>query len=125
MLYAWPDALEKARAADRIIRRRLAKLALPLDRIHTEYIGIDSAHGAVSPEPAVEPNEVMLRIAVRSSDRAAVDRFGREMAPLVLGGPPGATGYAGGRARAEEVIAYWPALIERELVEPRLQVEVV
>ncbi len=125
MLYAWPDAFDKARAADRIVRRRIAKLELPLDRIHTEYIGVDAAHGAVSPEPTCDPAEVMLRIAVRGRDRAAVDRFAREMAPLVLGGPPGATGYAGGRARVEEVIAYWPALVDRSLVEPRLRVEVL
>ncbi|HEX6589795.1 MAG TPA: hypothetical protein VF039_12300, partial [Longimicrobiales bacterium] len=61
---------------------------------------------------------------VRGSDKAAVDRFGREIAPLILTGPPTVTGFAGGRPRAEQIVAYWPALIDRTQVEPHLEVEV-
>ena len=52
-------------------------------------------------------------LAVRSEDRAAVERFTREIAPLVLTGPPGVTGFAGGRPKVEEIVAYWPALIPK------------
>jgi len=66
----------------------------------------------------------VLRLAVRDTDRQKVDRFGKEIAPLVTAGPPGVTGFAGGRPKAQEVVAYWPALLAREEVEPRLAVSV-
>jgi hypothetical protein len=62
---------------------------------------------------------------VASEDRAAVERFTREIAPLVLSGPPSVTGFAGGRPRVQDVVAYWPALIDRREIEPHLRVEVV
>jgi hypothetical protein len=52
-----------------------------------------------------------------------VERFTREIAPLILGGPPTVTGFSGGRPRVQEVMAYWPALIDRGVVEDRLAVE--
>jgi hypothetical protein len=68
--------------------------------------------------------EVELRVGVRSADRAAVDRFTRELAPLILAGPPSVTGFAAGRPRVQEIMAYWPALIDRDAVERNLEVEV-
>lgn len=117
LTYAWPDAADKARAADRILRTRLADLGLAFDEIRTELLGLDSCFGprTVNNE---DPNEVVLRIGVRGRDRAALERFGREIAPLVLTGPPSVTGFAGGRPRPADVIAYWPALIPKHLVTP-------
>ncbi len=117
LTYAWPDAAEKARAADKILRTRLADLGLVFDEIRTELVGLDSSFGPRA-VPNEEQNEVALRIGVRSRDRDAVERFGREIAPLVLTGPPSVTGFAGGRPRATDVIAYWPALIPKHLVTP-------
>jgi hypothetical protein len=117
LTYAWPDAVEKARAADRILRIRLADLGLSFEEIRTELLGLDSTFGPRSAETA-DPNEVVLRVGVRGRDRDAVERFGREIAPLVLTGPPSVTGFAGGRPRPSEVIAYWPALIRKSLVTP-------
>jgi hypothetical protein len=68
--------------------------------------------------------EVGLRVGVRAAARETVDRFTREIAPLILAGPPTVTGFAGGRPRVQEVMAYWPALIDREAVEDGLAVEV-
>ncbi len=122
LTYAWPDAYEKAQAADRILRTRLADLSLDFDEIHTEYVGLNSCHGPLAAIPA-EVNEVLLRVGVRSQSQHAVERFGQEIAPLILTGPPGVTGFAGGRPKPSEVVAYWPALIEKTLVEPKVQVE--
>jgi plasmid stabilization system protein ParE len=55
-------------------------------------------------------------------DRKAVERFTREVVPLVLSGPPSGTGYGEGRPQVREVVAYWPALIPREEVEPTVEV---
>ena len=67
---------------------------------------------------------MVLRLGVRDSDPGKVERFGKEIAPLITGGPPGVTGFAGGRPRPQEVVAYWPALLAREEVEGRLAVTV-
>ena len=54
--------------------------------------------------PEFSPRAIWkLRIAVRGHDRAAVERFTREIAPLVLTGPPSVTGFAGGRPAVQEL----------------------
>jgi hypothetical protein len=63
-----------------------------------------------------------LRFGVRGEDKAAVERFTREIAPLVLNGPPSVTGFAGGRPKVEEIVAYWPALIDKTEVETAVEV---
>jgi len=125
LVYSWPDAPAKARAADRTLRARLDRLGLTFDEIRTELVGWDSTHGPLAGEPPADLPEVQLRVAVRSHDRASVERFTREIAPLVLTGPPSVTGFAGGRPRVQEIMAYWPALIAREVVEPGLTVDIV
>ena len=125
LTYAWPDAAAKARAADRVLRERMDRLGLRFDEIRTELVGWDSTHGHLAGEPPADLPEVQLRVGVRGSDRASVERFTREIAPLVLTGPPSVTGFAGGRPRVQEIMAYWPALIRRDQVEPRLEVEVL
>jgi malonyl CoA-acyl carrier protein transacylase len=78
-------------------------------------------HGALAPHPE-SAEEVTLRVSVRGNDRAAVDYVGREFAPLILTGPPGATGFAGGRPKASAVAAYWSGLIPRDRVTPKVEV---
>ncbi len=122
LTYAWPDALEKARAADRILRERLAALGLAFEEIRTEYVGYNACHGSLS-ERGQDPPEVMLRVGVRSRDRAPAERFGYEIAPLILTGPPAVTGFAGGRPKPVEVMAFWPALITKSAVQPTVRLE--
>jgi len=122
LTYAWPDALEKAKAADQILRTRLADLGLQFEEIRTEYVGLNSSHGPIAEMPNII-NEVVLRVGVRSHNRDAVERFGKEIAPLILTGPPSVTGFSGGRPKPSEVIAYWPALIPKSAVNPKVIVE--
>ena len=125
LVYSWPEAYDKAKAADKILRKRLATLGLSFEQILTEYVGVDATHGKLAGEPHPDIPEVMLRVGVRGPDRAAVERFTREIAPLVLTGPPSVTGFAGGRPAVEEIVAYWPALVARELIEPQVRVEML
>jgi hypothetical protein len=122
LVYAWPEALDKAEAADRVLRERLERLGLRFDEIRTEFLGASATHGALAGRAGDVP-EVQLRVGVRGADRAAVERFAREIAPLVLNGPPSVTGFAGGRPKVEEVVAYWPALIDKRVVTPHVSVE--
>ena len=108
----------------RTLAARLERLGLDLE-LRADLVGWDSTHGPLAGEPPPDLPEVQLRVAVRGQRRSAVERFTREVAPLVLTGPPTVTGYAGGRPRVEEIVAFWPALIRGEVVEPHLTVEVV
>ncbi|MHB9013880.1 MAG: acyclic terpene utilization AtuA family protein, partial [Ignavibacteriaceae bacterium] len=122
LTYSWPQALTKAKAADKILRKRLENLNLTFDEIRTEFIGYNSCHGPLSKENNEEDiNEIMLRVAVRSQDYISIERFGKEIAPLILTGPPSVTGFAGGRPKPSEVVAYWPALIPKKLVQPEVK----
>jgi hypothetical protein len=121
LVYAWPDALEKAKAADCVLRSRFDRLALKFDKILTEFVGVNATHGSLALE-VPDPPEVQLRVGVLSQDRATVERFTREIAPLVLNGPPSVTGFAGGRPKVEDVVAYWPALIDRSVVVPQVEI---
>ena len=124
LVYAWPDALAKAQAADRILRQRLKDLKLEFEAIHTEFVGVDATHGRLARATIEADNvpEVQLRVGVRARDEAPVDRFTREIAPLILNGPPSVTGFAGGRPKPEEIVAYWPALIDKQVVKPMVEV---
>ena len=123
LTYSWPQALTKAKAADKILRKRLELLNLKFDEIRTEFIGYDACHGPLSTQLDENLiNEIMLRVAVRSHDYNSVERFGKEIAPLILTGPPSVTGFAGGRPKPSEVVAYWPALIPKKLVKPEVRI---
>jgi hypothetical protein len=121
LVYAWPDALEKAQLADRVLRERLDNMGLSFDHLLTEFVGVSATHGPLSVRAGEAP-EVQLRVGVRSNDRKAVERFTREIAPLVLNGPPSVTGFAGGRPKVEEIVAYWPALVDKSVVETKVEV---
>jgi len=121
LVYAWPDALDKAKLADRVLRERMDNLGLKFDQVLTEFVGVSSTHGPLVGD-AGDPPEVQLRIGVRGDDKAKVERFTREIAPLVLNGPPTVTGFAGGRPKVEEIVAYWPALIDKTVVTPKVEV---
>ncbi|MCH8941971.1 MAG: DUF1446 domain-containing protein [Bacteroidetes bacterium] len=123
LAYSWPQALTKAKAADKILRKRLENLNLKFDEIKTEFVGYNATQGPLSTEIDEDKiNEIMLRIGVRSNDYASVERFGKEIAPLILTGPPSVTGFAGGRPKPSEVVAYWPALIPKNLVKPEIKI---
>src|SRR5207237_1313112 len=122
LVYSWPDACVKAQAADKILRARLERLGLKFDQILTEFVGANATHGPLAGTPSPDLAEVQLRVGVRSDNRKAIERFTKEIAPLILTGPPGVTGFAGGRPKVEEIVAYWPALIPKTLITPRVEV---
>jgi hypothetical protein len=122
LIYAWPDAYRKAQAADQILRRRFDRLGLRFERIMTEFVGANACYGRPAVEPSADLAEVVLRVAVASRDRAAVERFTKEVAPLALNGPPSVAGLGHGRPQVEEVFAYWPALLPKSEISPFVSV---
>jgi len=122
LVYSWPEAYAKAQAADKILRARIDRLGLRFDQVLTEFVGINATHGTLAGQPSRDVAEVQLRIGVRGNDRSAVERFTKEIAPLILTGPPGVTGFAGGRPKVEEIVAYWPALIPKSEIEAKVEI---
>lgn len=122
LVYSYPDAFEKAKSADKILRQRLENLGLKFDVILTEFVGVNATHGHLAGEPSKDIPEVQLRFGVRGQIKADVERFTKELAPLILTGPPAVTGFAGGRPKVEEIMAYFPALIPKNLIETKVEI---
>lgn len=123
LVVAGPAAAAKARVVADLLWERLAAdgAAFAPDERLAEVVGTGVVFpGMVAAD--VDPVEVALRVGVRHPDRHRVERFGRELAALVTAGPSGLTGFAGGRPRPSAVVAFWPALIPKDRVTPRVRV---
>ncbi len=125
LVVAGPEAAAKAHAVAELLFARLAAdgVAFGIDEQLVEVLGT----GVVFPGmvAGTDPVEVVLRVGVRHADRHRVDRFGRELAALVTAGPSGLTGFAAGRPKASDVVGFWPALVTKDRVTPRVQVREV
>lgn len=119
-----PDAYAKAQKCAEVIWQRLQNAGYTYEETSTEFLGVNSCHGDINSLPA-QINEVVLRVGVKDADEKKVERFGKEIAPLVTNGPPGVTGFAGGRPKPQEIVAYWPALIDKKLIQTKVTVEEV
>lgn len=120
LVYCWPDALKKAQKAGEILLARAKNLGITFRDNNVEYVGLNACNedsGELKSDHT-ELNEVQMRISVHGDSREEINRFGMEIAPLILTGPSGVTGFAGGRPKASEVVAYWPALIDKKAVTP-------
>jgi Acyclic terpene utilisation family protein AtuA len=116
LVIAGPDAVAKARLAGEAMLKRIGQA---FDRSNIECLGAGAcAPGIIA---ANDPPEVVLRVAVHDARKDKVERFAKEFAPLVTSGPPGVTGYTTGRPAVREVFAYWPALIDKSAVEPKVE----
>ncbi len=120
LLVCGRDAASKAQACGEMIFARLAAAGYEYEDSLIECLGT----GASAPgfQPTGEVREVMLRVSVRDLRRDAVERFTKEIAPLITSGPPGLAGYASGRSAVRPVFAYWPTLVPKTLITPRVEV---
>ena len=114
LIISAPDAAEKARACAALFWKRLG---LSFAATHTELIGHSSCWGPLAPE--VDAPEVLLRLSVRDPEKEKIERFAKLVPAVILSGPPGVA-VTGGRPQAQEVVAYWPALVPRDKVKPVL-----
>ena len=115
-----PNAVEKARKCGAILLERLKRVGVSFEHSLIETLGAGSCVPGVVTTRS-DPAEVVLRVAVRDPNIASVERFTKEFAPLVTSGYPGVTGYTTGRAQVREVLGYWPALIDKTAVVPRVE----
>ncbi len=124
LVYSWPDALKKAKVAGDILLKRAGKLGITFRDTNVEFVGLNSCNedkGELKKDQS-DLNEVQMRISVQGDSKQGLERFAKEIAPLILTGPSGVTGFAGGRPRVSEVVAYWPALLDKKAATPRVTV---
>jgi hypothetical protein len=119
-----PDAYDKAKLCGDMLWRRLARAGMTYEETSTEFLGVNTCHEGIVQIPS-QINEVVLRVGVKDKDQKKVDRFGKEIAPLVTSGPPGVTGFAGGRPKPQEIVAFFPTLIPKKLIQTSVSVEEV
>lgn len=111
-----PGAVALGERCGEVIRERLRRAGLAPREFRAECLG----GGGAAPGATTE---IVLRVSAADPRREVVERFAREIAPLVTTGPQGVTGYAAGRPRVQEVFAYWPAIVARDRVTPTVHVE--
>jgi hypothetical protein len=119
-----PDALEKARLCSEIVWQRLSMDGFEYSEGERliEFLGANVCHDGIEVAGAAQPAEIVLRLGVKGPNKEKVDRFGMELVPLVTSGPPGVTGFAGGRPKATEIIGFWPALVQKERIQTRVSI---
>ncbi len=117
VLVSGPNAYKKAEIIADIFWK---KLNHKYEATRTDVIG----SGSIWP-PSLssgEPNEVLLRFAVRDHDFNKVRDFGKALPTLILSGPAGMAVTTGGRPKPSKVVAYWPALMHRSRVKGKVLV---
>lgn len=116
--FAWPEAYEKAKYCGELIMKKMKRLGMKADDVHTSYIGLNSLHLAVAEmndDILKNLNECVLRIAVFSEDKIECTKIIPEISPMQLNGPPGAS-FFGGRPHVQEVMALWPTTVPRDVL---------
>lgn len=114
LIISAPEAVAKAHAFADLFWKRLS---LRFVETHAELVGHSSCWGPLAPPN--EPNEVLLRLSCRDTDKDKIEQFAKMVPAVILSGPPGVA-VTGGRPQAQEVVAYWPALVPRDKVKAKL-----
>jgi hypothetical protein len=126
--FSWPDAWDKAQAAQATIRALLRDKRIPHDELYVEYPGLNSAHGTLAPLPQPDAlnqaNEIWTRLVLRTADKVAADGFGRLFPWMGLSGPAYTCGFTG-LHNTSELLGIWPTLMPRADVEAGVRMDVL
>jgi hypothetical protein len=115
------DVREKAQRCGELALERVREAGFELRDCVIECLGTGAATNGIL-DGKSNTMETVLRVAVESDSKEAVERFSRELMQFVTAGPQGTTGYAEGRPRVHPVYRYWPSLIPRAAVVPRVDI---
>lgn len=116
IIISGPDAKAKAEIFKDAFWKRLD---IKFEKFNTEYVGYNATHLGLSKE--IEPTEILLRFGVFDYNADKINEFGKELAPLILSGPPGVA-VTGGRPRPRNVMSYWPALIPKHFIKSTVSI---
>jgi hypothetical protein len=109
-----PNARKKAETFAGIFWDKVGKNFAATD---TEYFGWNACHRSLGHQE--DGNEIILRLSARDSDQAKLRKFSKMVPALILSGPPGVC-VLGGAPKPTEGVSYWPALMPKSAVRPRI-----
>jgi len=112
--FPWPDALEKAKWAEKWVRERFKSLNVEFKELRIDYVGVNMLHGEAAPIEDKDLNEVGIRIAARTKTYQEAEIVRREATHLWTMGPIGSS--FGVPLNVRPVIALWPSLVPRDAV---------
>ena len=111
-----PNAREKAEAFSEIFWE---KLGPEFKDTETEFFGWNACQRSLVGKS--EANEIILRLGVRSQNKEELRAFSKLVPSIILAGPPGVT-VTGGAPKPAQIVSYWPALINKEWLKPRVRI---
>jgi hypothetical protein len=109
-----PEARKKAEAFANIFWQKAGK---DFASTETEYFGWNACHRSLQGRD--DGNEIILRLGARDQDQGKLRKLAKLVPALILGGPPGVC-VLGGVPKPTEVVSYWPALMPKSAVKPRI-----
>ena len=120
------DAARKAQRVGEAILARCTRLLAergigPFGETSLEVLGAESTYGPHS--RAQGAREVVLKVAARHADKAALELLARELAPTASSMAQGITGFAGGRPSPSPVVRLFSCLVERSRVTARVSLD--
>jgi len=121
-----PDSVARAQLLGESIIRRCERILrdqkMPgFDEVSIEVLGAETNYGARATTAATR--EVVLKIGVRHAQRAAVNVFASEIAPMGTGGPQGLTGFFAGRPRPQPVVRLFSFLAPKADILPHVELD--
>jgi hypothetical protein len=124
VLFAGPGAMARAQLTQDILKKRFEANQLKASELRMDYVGLNAVHREASPSLAVEPYEVVLRIALKTEDRQEADKLRKEVDPLAVNGVSGTGKWATSSpsARVRPVIGLYSTLVPRDLLSAEVQI---
>ena len=116
--YAGPNAARRGRLARDILMERLQRHPEIAGKLRIDIIGLTSLHAtalAGKPTVPVEPEDVRVHTALRTTDRTVAETLLWEVESLLCCGPAGGGGY---RGQISPSVVTHSALIDRAAVSP-------
>lgn len=123
LITPWPDAYEKAKKLEEIMRGRLDVIGVKPDELRFNYVGVNTLHGTTAPEPCYDMNEVGVRIIAKTKTRDEADAIRREGTHLWTFGPVGTA--MGTPYQPRKIISLWPTLVPREFITQKVTIKEV
>ncbi len=80
---------------------------------HVELLGAEAMYGPNARPGAAATREVVVKIAAKHPEKAALSLFAKELAQAATGMAPGLTGYFGGRPSVQPVVQLWTCKVPK------------
>ena len=85
----------------------------PFGETNVELLGAETMYGPNARAGALATREVVVKIAAKHREKAALVLFSKELAQAATGMAPGLTGYFGGRPSVQPVVQLWSCKVPK------------